>query len=235
MGNSWFDFQQFRVEQDRCGMKISTDAVLLGALAEMPQGDQILDIGTGTGVIALMLAQRFPKALISAVELDPKAAAQASENFQRSPFAHRMQLVQGAVQDFKSEEGFELIVANPPYFSDHLKSVDPQRNRALHTEELSFLDLGKAVSDLLKPTGRFFVILPPRQMNELEAVLERKGLYPAIEYRINDRPDRPIHRVVIGFGKETANGFRFSFSLKNASGSYSDEYQRLIAGFLLGF
>ncbi|MFC3416917.1 tRNA1(Val) (adenine(37)-N6)-methyltransferase [Algoriphagus hitonicola] len=235
MGNSWFDFQQFRVEQDRCAMKISTDAVLLGALVEAIDGDQILDIGTGTGVIALMLAQRFPGSLFTAVELDAEAATQASDNFQKSPFSNRIQLVHGAVQDFRREEKFEVIVSNPPFFPDHLKSIDPQRNRALHTGELSFLDLGKAVSELLKPNGRFFVILPPRQMNELKVVMEKLGLFPFIEFLIRDRSDLPIHREAVGFEFQSGSFSQFPLCLKNDSGAYSDEYKRLISGFLLGY
>ncbi|WP_297336167.1 methyltransferase [Algoriphagus sp.] len=235
MGNSWFNFQQFRVEQDRCAMKISTDAVLLGTLIEQEQPSQILDIGTGTGVVALLLAQRFPDSKVTAVELDQDAAEQASENFKNSPFSQRMNLVAGAVQGFNAEEKFAMIVSNPPYFTDHLKSIDAQRNRALHTGELSFSDLGKAVSQLLSPEGKFFVILPPRQMGELKVAMAYFGLFPRIVYRIADRPDRPIHREVVGFEFQAGNIFRFSLFLKNNSGEYSDEYKRLISGFLLGY
>ncbi|MFT5773225.1 MAG: tRNA1Val (adenine37-N6)-methyltransferase, partial [Algoriphagus sp.] len=121
MGNSWFQFQQFRINQDRCAMKISTDAVLLGALAEADEPKHILDIGTGTGVIALMLAQRFSEAKIVAVELDEQAAMQAGENFEHSRFSEQLSISHAAIQDFSVSNKFDLIVSNPPYFTAHLK------------------------------------------------------------------------------------------------------------------
>jgi tRNA1Val (adenine37-N6)-methyltransferase len=146
MGNSWFQFQQFRIHQDRCAMKISTDAVLLGTLTEAEHPVKILDIGTGTGVIALMLAQRFPSSWVDAVEIDQDAAEQAAENFRESQYAGRLGIFQGRIQDFPEEEKFDLIVSNPPFFPDHLKSTDSKRNKALHTDELSFSELVEKTS-----------------------------------------------------------------------------------------
>ena len=154
MANSWFQFQQFRINQDRCAMKISTDAVMLGALADAISPREILDVGTGTGVIALMLAQRFPKANVQAVEIDSETASQALENFRSNTFSDRIQLWEGRFQDFEPQLNYDLIVSNPPYFPDHLKSSDVQRNMALHTDELSFDDLLGKVIQLLKDDGQ---------------------------------------------------------------------------------
>jgi tRNA1Val (adenine37-N6)-methyltransferase len=237
MANSWFQFQQFRVQQDRCAMKISTDAVLLGSLSQSPAPKQILDIGTGTGVIALMLAQRFPEAQVTALEIDPEAAAQAAENFKESPFAGRLQLIPTALQDFSADASFDLIVSNPPYFPDHLKSNDHKRNLALHTDSLSFEALVNHASHLLALSGQFWVILPPRQMEDFCKLAEQVLLFPNSKIQIRDNDSKPVHREIVSFSKtkEFPSISTRVCSLKNEDGTYTKDYQQLIAGFLLGF
>ena len=237
MANSWFQFQQFRVQQDRCAMKISTDAVLLGSLSQSPSPKQILDIGTGTGVIALMLAQRFPEAQVTALEIDPEAAAQAAENFKESSFAGRLQLIPTALQDFSADASFDLIVSNPPYFPDHLKSNDHKRNLALHTDSLSFEALVNHASHLLALSGQFWVILPPRQMEDFCKLAEQVLLFPNSKIQIRDNDSKPVHREIVSFSKtkEFPSISTRVCSLKNEDGTYTKDYQQLIAGFLLGF
>ncbi|GAA0880493.1 methyltransferase [Algoriphagus jejuensis] len=235
MGNSWFQFQQFRVNQDRCAMKISTDAVLLGSLAKAEYPTKILDIGTGTGVIALMLAQRFPDATVRAVELDEDAANQSLENFQESPFSKRMSLFQGRIQDFPAEEKYELIVSNPPFFPDHLKSHDAKRNKALHTDELSFEELIGKVSALLSPSGTFWVILPPRQMRDLELLALKSGLFIFQKTKVQDIATKPIYREVCGFTSSNQDKKSETLILKNEDLSYSGSYSALLSEFLLGY
>ncbi|WP_026950504.1 tRNA1(Val) (adenine(37)-N6)-methyltransferase [Algoriphagus mannitolivorans] len=235
MGNSWFQFQQFKIHQDRCAMKISTDAVLLGALTDCGKAENILDIGTGTGVVALMLAQRAPKANIIAVEIDSDAAEQAKENFEESPFSSRLELFYGRFQDYSSEDQFDLIVSNPPYFSDHLKSPDPKRNKALHTDELSFADLATNTKALLKPNGQIWIILPPRQMEELRGVFKGVGLDEFERVIIRDREDSRVLREVSAFSFSGQKSKSRNLVLKNADGSYTEEYRQLISGFLLGY
>lgn len=235
MGNSWFQFQQFRVNQDRCAMKISTDAVLLGGLAEVSNPRRILDIGTGTGVIALMLAQRFPQAKVTAIELDEDAAAQALENFEESQFSDRLILLQGRFQDFSANEKFDLIVSNPPFFPDHLKSQDSKRNQALHTDELSFEELIGNVTMLLGEKGSFWVILPPRQMKMLENLAEKSGLNLYSKTRVKDSESKPVHREVCEFSFQNKGKKEDEFVLKDVDSQYSGSYKRLLTGFLLGF
>jgi tRNA1Val (adenine37-N6)-methyltransferase len=237
MANSWFQFQQFRVQQDRCAMKISTDAVLLGSIAQCHSPKQILDIGTGTGVIALMLAQRFPEAKVTALEIDPEAAAQADQNFKESPFAERLKLIPNSLQEFSTDTPFDLIVSNPPYFPDHLKSSDPKRNLALHTDSLPFETLLNHACQLLAPTGQFWVILPPRQMGGFCKLAEEVALFPNSKIQIQDTPSKPVHREIVSFSKTKGHSSiptQVCF-LKNEGGSYSAAYQQLISGFLLGF
>jgi tRNA1Val (adenine37-N6)-methyltransferase len=237
MGNSWFQFQQFRVEQDRCAMKISTDAVLLGTLVQSDAPKQILDIGTGTGVIALMLAQRFPQASITAIELDPEAAGQAAENCEQSPFSQRLTVLQGRFQDFPVEERFDLLVSNPPFYPDHLPASNPKRNQALHTHSLSFEELLHKASQLLAPSGSFWVILPPRQMKDFIQCATAHGLFPSTRVAIRDSAHKPVHREVVGFtfSEPLPSVLPIELLLKNEDGSYSEDYRNLISGFLLGF
>lgn len=235
MTNSWFQFQEFRVEQDRCAMKISTDAVLLGALATSESPRKILDIGTGTGVIALMLAQRFPDSRIQAVEIDPAAASQARENFEMSPFATRIEMQKGSFQEFSPAEKFDLIVSNPPYFSDHLKSSDAQRNLALHNDGLPFGELVEKVSAILAPDAKFWVILPPRQMLDLEKIARLYNLFPTQKFTIQDKPGKPVIREVVSFEFEEKNIFQNEILIKDESGRFHDSYRKLISGFLLNF
>ncbi len=235
MGNSWFQFQQFRIHQDRCAMKISTDAVLLGALAEANSPQHILDIGTGTGVVSLMLAQRFPEALITAVEIDSDASEQAAENFKESPFSNRLQVKNVRFQDFAEDQPFDLIVSNPPYFPDHLKSQDYKRNQALHTDALSFEELLQKAAKLLKEDGQLWVILPPRQMSDFSDLGRGFSLRPIKRMQVKDTASKPVIREIVGFsfGRDTADSEEIH--LKNGDGSFSDAYSSLISGFLLGF
>lgn len=235
MGNSWFQFQQFRIDQDRCAMKISTDAILLGALANAEKPNQILDIGTGTGVIALMLAQRFAEAKVTAVELDSDAASQAQENISQSPFGSRMNLCQGRIQDFSPGEKFDLIVSNPPYFPHHLKSSDSKRNQALHNDSLSFGELADRIQALLHPQGKFWIILPPRQLEEFVELAKKSGLKEFRRISIRDRADKPIFRVVAAFSKKEKATDAQELILKDFSGTYTSAYKSLLSGFLLGY
>ncbi|PZX52558.1 tRNA1(Val) (adenine(37)-N6)-methyltransferase [Algoriphagus chordae] len=235
MANTWFQFQHFRVNQDRCAMKISTDAVMLGALAKALSPREILDVGTGTGVIALMLAQRFPLARVQAVEIDPEAAAQALDNFRSSTFSDRMQLWEGRFQDFAAQQNYDLIVSNPPYFPDHLKSSDMQRNMALHTDELSFEDLLGKVAQLLKEDGQFWIILPPRQMQDFRKEAEQHGLFLGVKYTLQDKPGKRIQREICAFSRNQNEVETSAIFIKNEDGSPHESYANLVRGFLLGF
>jgi tRNA1Val (adenine37-N6)-methyltransferase len=234
MGNSWFQFQQFRIHQDRCAMKISTDAILLGSMAAAYQPKKILDIGTGTGVIALMIAQRFPQANVSAVELDSDAAKQASENFLESRFSARLTLIHQRIQVFSEAEKFDLIVSNPPFFPDHLKSQDPKRSQALHTDQLSFAELIDKTFRILSDQGKFWVILPPRQMQDFESLAIKSGLFPFQKVKVKDSLIKAHHREVVGFSFLNQELKLSELILKDETGNYTPAYTNLLSGFLLG-
>lgn len=232
-----FRFKQFQIHHDRCAMKVGTDGVLLGAVAGTGSPNRILDIGTGTGLVALMLAQRFPTARIEAVEIDEAAFLQAKDNVALSPWTDRIDVLHTAFQDFanKSAVKFDLMVSNPPYFPNHLPSMDSQRNLALHQERLDFDALADGVTKLLGETGVFWVILPPIQMVSLESELQKRGLFPFFLLEICDQPQKRSHRRIQGFSFLDRGFESRIISIKDTEGIYSKEYSDLLRDFLIIF
>ena len=153
-----FKFKQFEIHQDRCAMKVGTDGVLLGAWA--PGGKRILDIGSGTGLISLMMAQRCQEAQVIGVDLDAEACDEARENVAASPFADRVSIACCRLQDYESAEEFDAIVSNPPFFLNSLKNPDSKRSMARHADSLPFRDLFLGVKRLLSEEGVFSAIVP---------------------------------------------------------------------------
>ncbi|MBD8488079.1 methyltransferase [Echinicola sp. CAU 1574] len=239
MPNSYFQFKQFTIHQENCAMKVSTDAVILGALVNEAFPTQILDIGTGTGVISLMLAQRFQEAKILGLEIDQPTFEQANENKNNSPFKDQIEIHHLSFQEFskKNAKNFPLIVSNPPYFPNHNKSKNDQRNKALHNDELSFGDLIKGVVKLLdKNLGAFWVILPPRQMDDLERIAAFFGLYPKDFFELRDRPSTKVLRHVKSFTfTQSQKPIPSLITIKNNDSSYSKVYKDLLKDFLLIF
>lgn len=237
MGNSYFQFKQFMVHQDACGMKISTDAVLLGALASHQAAEKVLDIGTGTGVIALMLAQRFPDSQIEAMEIDKEAFVQASNNVALSPWKDRITLFHQSFQEYVSfnPPAFDLIVSNPPYFPDHIKSQDHQRNLALHNDALPFKELVYGVASVLAPKGLFWVILPQRQMQDVEMLAIQQRLYPYKKVVVRNHPASPVLRVVQAFSFLEQTPTETSLYIRDLDSNYSMGYKKILQKFLLNF
>lgn len=233
-----FVFKQFTVNQNKCALKVNTDAVLLGALAEAENPKSILDIGAGTGVITLMLAQRFQGALIHSVEIEKNAFLQAKENFSESPWAQRLSVFHlpfqqmGEVSDMK----YDLIVSNPPYYTDHLKTLNTERNIALHSEYLTLEELSDGVIKWLSEKGEFFVIQPDRQMKQLEKCFLERGMHSRVKINVLDRPGAQTLRVIQSFGFRSYNEIlKDEIIIKNSSGIYSSEYAALLKDFLLIF
>lgn len=238
MTNTFFKFKQFNINQDRCGMKVSTDAVVLGALAGSKSTPQsVLDVGMGTGVIAMMLAQRFDKAKVLGIEIDEDAFGQAVENIQESKFTDRVTALHQDFQTYSDKSGkqFDMIISNPPYFPDHIKTKDAQRNKALHNDALSFAELVAGVSKCLNESGEFWVILPPRQMQDLEEICNSYQLFPFHKVDLKDKQESKIIRVIQGFSFGIKSPIENQLFIKNPDGSFAEAYQKLLKDFLLIF
>ena len=184
-------------------MKIGTDGILLGAWAQAEQPQRILDIGTGTGVIALMLAQRFPNAFIDAVEIEPNAAEQAARNFAASPWPERLNLHHQSIQSFAAsdlpDKAYSLIVSNPPWFVDSLKSNESSRNLARHTDSLSHDELLNSVRLLLHSSGRFAVVLPSGDSASFIHSAHERNLFSSRQCHVRSKPGVPPHRILLEF------------------------------------
>ncbi len=232
VSESGFQFRKFLIRQDRCAMKVGTDGVLLGAWAR--GGKRILDIGTGTGLVALMMAQRYPDALVDAVEIDADAAAQARENALASPFADRISIHETAIQQFSPsslQETFDSIVSNPPFFQQSLKAPDAQRTLARHTDSLSFRDLVKSAVRLLAPTGEFSVVIPFNMRQPLMAEAVIQGLFLSRSFAVKTVPHKPAKRYLLAFRKERPESVEEQEVVMMQSGERSPWYQELTQDF----
>ncbi|HTE00576.1 MAG TPA: methyltransferase [Mucilaginibacter sp.] len=233
-----FRFKQFDVDQSGCAMKINTDGVLLGALTEVDQPKNILDIGTGTGVIALMLAQRFSGAKIDAVEIDATAAQTAGGNFTSSPFAERLQLYPTGFEQFFVEnpgKKYDLIVSNPPFFINSLKSPEAKKELAKHTDEDFFRKLIKTISAHLNAEGRCWLIIPLTIADFIFYLAAENNL--CLQKRINVKSfeDSLPHRVIACFGSEKISTEISKLVIYEAVGVYSEEYIKLLKPYFIAF
>ncbi len=202
MSNTYFKFKQFTVHHDRCAMKVGTDGVLLGATAY--GGKCILDIGTGTGLVALMMAQRFPLARVTAIDIDNMAVEQARENIAASPFHDRIDIINGDISDYKKECEFDCIVCNPPFFEDSLRCPDAGRATARHTETLPFHVLIDSIANLLSEDGVATIIIPTDSMTRIESECAYANLFIKRKMFIRTVERKMPKRVLISFGKHSS-------------------------------
>lgn len=229
-----FSFKQFAIRQERCAMKVGTDGVLLGAWGpECIAGGRILDIGTGTGVMAIMAAQRNPSARIVGVEIDDMSALQARENAEASPWADRVEIVNADIRSYEAAAPFDLVISNPPYFVDSLKSPDSGRTTARHTVSLDFGELMSAVERLLAPDGRFAVIVPAEAASRVVAsgrlVLRRRC-------DVRSKPSAGTIRTMMEFAAGYCGAPEFSeLTIGDGKGGYTAEYVALTRDFYLKF
>ena len=232
-----FRFKQFSILDDQCAMKVGVDGVLLGAWADVSEAKSILDIGTGSGVIALMLAQRS-KALIHAIEIDKDAAKQAGENAKLSSWADRVKVEHTSIQDFvqSNKLQFDLIVCNPPYFINSLLSPTPGRNQARHAGELSYTDLAESSAKLTAATGKCCVILPVPESHLFESIMRNIGFKSSRKLMIYPKPGKPANRVLMQFEHEAVKQvIKESLYIRDATNTYSDGYKELTGDFYLAF
>jgi tRNA1Val (adenine37-N6)-methyltransferase len=255
VANNFFRFKQFTIRQDKCAMKVCTDACLFAAwvaqkirdpksLACVTQSGReirnILDIGTGTGLLAVMLAQKNPDAVIDAVEIDETAAQQAKENFQASPWKERLRVYNISIQQFNSttqpinqSTKYDLIISNPPFFENHLKSNNAKRNLALHSEELSSEELLVAIDKNLKDEGSFAVLLPYHRTEEFINLALRNAFHPAEEILIKQTPKHNYFRSILLFTKLEVSTRRSEIIIQDEDGKYTDQFVELLKDYYL--
>ncbi len=232
MSNDFFKFRQFTVWHDRCAMKTGTDGVLLGAWAN--GGSCILDIGTGSGLIALFMAQRFKDAFVTAIDIDDGAYEQAGENVNRSVFKSRINVIKSSLQLFQSLNKYDAIVCNPPFFNNSLKNKDNQRTVARHTDSLSYRDLFRGVASLLDDEGEFSAIIPSTCRSDFDMEALFAGLYPRRLCAIKTVPRKPVSRYLLSYGKRPVNVVEESALCLNDSDNIAPEwFHRLKTDFYL--
>lgn len=234
-----FRFKQFAIEQDRTAMKVGTDGVLLGAWCRVPReatSSRILDIGTGTGLIALMLAQRSAMSRVVGVEVDEASWSQAVENVERSPWSGRVEIVKSPIQEFETAERFDLIVSNPPYFIDSLLSPDASRTNARHTTTLTFEELIGSVLRLLSDGGCFAVILPTAESQLFDEVLQGRMTLSRRCF-VKGREDLEVKRVMSEYqlSCNDESAAMEELTIERERHQYTDEYRELTREFYLKF
>ena len=236
-----FHLKQFSIEQDSCAMKVTLDACLFGALCEIQQAQKILDIGTGTGLLALMSAQRS-QASIDAIELDPAASQQAAKNVSNSRFSDRVRVYQQNIKEYLSPYVYDHIICNPPFFSDHLKGPNQQRNQARHNDQLSFSQLCQSMANHLSLDGKAWILLPCSEFIGFIQAANEQGLNLTQVWQLHSRPNKEAHRYVFSLEKasnENSKGVlaldkkQQVFIYQQTENHYSEQFKSLLADFYL--
>lgn len=232
--NFEFRFKQFGINHSSSSMKIGTDAILLGAFANVDQVKSILEIGCGCGIISLMLSQRS-NAIIESIDTDENSVKQASENFNASPWHGRMKAYHEDARTFQSNPKFDLIVSNPPYFSNSLKPLTKTKLIAHHNDSLNYMQLCQAVSNNLNPNGSFWLILPTSIYSIFSVEATKQKLYCNKRIEISNKPSSPISLFVSSWSKNATETKVEQFSIHNSKGNYSSEFTELTKDFYLDF
>lgn len=238
MPNTSFAFKQFIIKQDKCAMKVGTDAVLLGAWV-VPNGSKnVLDIGTGTGVIALMLAQKT-KAHIDAIDIDENAFVQAKQNVSESKFSNQISVTHTSLQEYSKSAGikYNLIVTNPPYFEQSLKSTDEQRSFARHADVLPFEELIDGVIKLLDQKGKFCLILPTLEAEKFRVLAQKKGLFLSKLLRVKSKVNKDTDkRYLMQFEITPTEFSEQTIAIEQEERHhYTDDYKELTKDYYLNF
>ena len=235
MANSYFRFKQFTINQERCAMKVGTDGCLLGAWADLGPGRRILDVGCGSGLIAIMAAQRCAEARITGIELDEDAASQARENAAASPWSERIDIVHEDFLKYSPEEKFDTILSNPPYFTGSMKCPDDKRTKARHDNSLTSADLLAHVRELLIDGGKLSVVIPAEQKDVWRIQGLSVELFLSKVTYIHTRPTIAPKRVLMEFikGGNGKDVCETNFILESEPGKYSEEAVRLLHPFYL--
>lgn len=231
-----FKFRQFAVSQAEAGMKVCTDATLFGAMAPVRAGERVCDIGTGTGLLALMVAQ-LGAGRVTAVELIAEVAREAADNVRASPWADRIEVVQADIKAHAAErhDRFDLVISNPPFFQRHSASDDRMRHVARHADQLSYSELLDAATSLMAETGRFYVLLPGHAADDFSDLAARAGLHLAQRTDIRGYQRNRPNVAALQYAFTAAEPCRELLTIYQADREYSTQAARWLRPFLLRF
>jgi len=234
--NKPFKFKQFTIQQDKCAMKVGTDGVLLGAWASLNNSpSSILDIGTGTGLIALQLAQRSNASTIDAIEIDDNAFEQAVENFENSNWGDRLFCYHASLEEFTQEieNKYDLIITNPPFYTDEYKAEDETRNKARFTTSLPFEELLFSISKLLSKNGTFSVVIPFKEECKFISLARKHHLYPVRICNVKGNASSEIKRSLLEFSFDENEIEQTTLIIEIGRHQYTKEYMVLVKDFYL--
>ena len=238
--STWFQFKQFTIHQEKTAMKVCTDACLFGAWVAKKleykriKAENILDIGCGTGLLSLMLVQKT-EAQIDAVEIDENSYKQARENFDLTEWKERINIHHISIIDFKTPKKYELIISNPPFYEDQLKSTDATRNNAMHTINLTHLDLVNSLKKNLAKGGIATILLPYNSVQNFEKILNKKQLFVYEKLNVSHSPQHPFFRSLLLISENKKKLSESSVSIKNEEGDYSREFIEPLKDYYLNF
>lgn len=242
MANTYFSFKQFNIQQDRCAMKVTTDACLFGAWASqcikelVKEKGMLLDIGSGTGLLSLMIAQQHPALQFTAVEIDKDAVEQARENIQASPWENRITVIHEDINQFTAQLPFDLIISNPPFYQDDLRSPHEKKNRAHHDASLLVPELLKSIQSHLSEEGHYFLMMPFRRKQELMQLLKDHQLHAEQIVLISPAEKKEFSRVFVCGQKERndiAKTTEKELVIAMEDGSYSETFKVLLKPYYL--
>ena len=233
--NLLFRFKLFTVANDRCAMKVNTDGVLLGAWQQGNTARYILDIGTGTGVLTLMMAQKNRDATIDAIDIDDEAYLQAQQNFMNSPWANRLNAFHTSLQNFNADTKYDVIISNPPYFIDDFTSSNQQRNLARHSIALSYDDLIEGIERLLCDTGIVWVVIPIFNVDLFNRIAAKKRLFITQRTDVISVNGKPPYLALLKLQRIERPYIIDYLEIQNVDGSFSQQYIHLTKDFYLKF
>ena len=235
---SEFRFKRFCIDNTASALKVGTDSVLLGSLMSITGEERrLLDIGTGTGVVAIMAAQRLADAgaaypEITAIEIDAPSAEEAERNFKGCPWSHMLSARHCALQDWRSDAQYDLIFSNPPFFDESLRNPDPRESRARHTESLSYREVLAFASEKLAPQGRVAMILPAESETAVRRCAAGFDLNTSRVVRIRTSSKKPARRIVVEFTRTRSTPELQELTIQDGT-AFTEEYRRIAGAFLL--
>jgi tRNA1Val (adenine37-N6)-methyltransferase len=242
MANSFFSFKQFTIHQDRCAMKVTTDACLFGAWigeelkCSTENYTSCLDIGAGTGLLSLLLAQKLAEYSFTAVEIDKEAAAQAADNCQNSPWKNRINIIQADVREISLSSKVDLIISNPPFYEDDLRSPHANKNRAHHDESLLLKEVIDLVQQHLQSNGKFFLLLPFKRKSEIERLLIDNELHIEKLMSVKPSTEKDYFRIMIKGSRKSINqdnSISQTLEIRDKTGNYTSAFISLLKDYYL--